>query len=36
MSYSISTVDDAVACDAGDDLIVGVTLGIAVGSLFFC
>lgn len=36
MNYSITSIDDSVACDAVDDVIVGVSLGIAVGSLFFC
>ena len=33
MSYSISVVDDDVACDA---FLTGLSLGVSVGGLFFC
>lgn len=36
MQYAITTVDDSIACSAADDFITGVTLGIAVASLFVC
>lgn len=36
MSYSISVVDDDVVCDAVDDILTGLSLGISVGGLFFC
>lgn len=36
MSYAVSVIEDSVACDAVDDVITGVGLGIAIGSLFVC
>ena len=36
MSYSISVVDDDVACDAVADSLTGLSRGVSVGGVFFC
>lgn len=36
MHFDIEVTEETVAMDAVDDIITGVCLGIAVGSLFFC
>ena len=36
MNFNVEMTEEVVAMDAVDDFITGLTLGIAVASLFFC
>lgn len=36
MNFAIDVNEEVVAMDAIDDIITGLALGIAIGSLFFC